>query len=203
MPQDNDEREQLDKLIGLIQEAIQRDEQLRQTHQVGEKFRFIRDRLQALLENIQKETVVKEKEVKQKPEVKAEEDELLVYIHLYNAQGMLVRTWQSMITPKAFFDFSVNRPLYQDKTQIEAFIRSKANKAQHAYLTVAMKKDRILPTSSHEEPAKDTLGNPLLKIKEGSLHYERVVSFVHNEQTYTFSEEGELIKRTSESDAVK
>ncbi len=102
MPQDN-EQEQLNQLIVLIQEALQRDGQLRQTHQVGERFRFVRDRLQALLETIQKEAAGQEKQTKLAPVLKLAEDELLVYIHLYNAQGALVRTWQSMITRKAFF----------------------------------------------------------------------------------------------------
>lgn len=200
MPQDN-EQEQLKLLIGLIQEALQRDAQLRQAHQVGERFRFVRDRLQTLLETIEKETAITEDVVKLAPEVKVEEDELLVYIHLYNAQGAVVRTWQGMITRKAFFDFSVNRPIYQDRKHIEAFIRSKPNKAQHAYLTVAMKKDRVLPPSE-EGGLKDPLENPLLKVKEGSLRYERLVSFTHNESMYELSEQGELIKKTNESHTV-
>ena len=197
MPQDN-EKEDLIKLIGLIQEAIQRDEQLRQTHQIGEKFRFVRDRLQAVLETVQKETVTHEKKIKPAQEIKAEEDEALVYVHLYNAQGLVVRTWQSMITPKAFFDFSVNRPIYEKKNHVEDFIRSKTKKEQHGYLTVAMKKDRILPI--HEEGIKDPLGNPLIKIKEGSLRFERTAAFVHNGIMYQFNEEGELIKKPEKSE---
>jgi hypothetical protein len=193
MPEDN-EKEQLAKLIGLIQEAIQQDERLRQTYQVGEKFRFISDRLKTLLEHIQKETVTHEKKIKIAEEVKVEEDETLVYVHLYNAQGLVVRTWQAMITPKAYFDFSVNRPLYLEKSHIEDFIRTKPNNVQHAYLIVAMKKERILPI--HEEGIRDPLGNPLIKIKEGSLHYERTVAFVHNGVSYQCNEKGELIRKT-------
>jgi hypothetical protein len=201
MSQDN-EQEQLNQLISLIQVALQRDEQLRQTHQIGERFRFVRDRLQTLLETIEKESAAKEKQVKVARTLQLAEDEILVYIHLYNAQGALVRTWQAMITPKAFFDFSVNRPIYQEMKHIEAFIRAKSNKTQHAYLTVAMKKERILPPPE-EGMLKDSLENPLTKVKEGSLRYERLVSFTHNEIVYELNETGELIKKNSESITTK
>ncbi len=196
MPEDK-EQEQLAKLIALIQEAIAQDEQLRKTHQIGEKFQFVRERLQGLLENIEKEAAITEKKGKTLQALQVEEDEILSYIHLYNAQGLNFRTWQGMITPKAFFDFSVNRPIYQEQSHIEAFIRSKTNKVQHAYLTVAMKKDRILPGPSPAEGGlKDALGNPLIKVKEGALRYERMISFTHNDEVYHMTEQGELIKKS-------
>lgn len=196
MPTDH-EQEQLAKLISLVRQALERDEQLRQQYQIGEKFRFVRERLQALLEKIEKETVAQEKKKASTQETTIEADELLVYIHLYNAQGIVLRTWQTMITPKAFFDFSVNRPIYQEKSYIEAFIRSKAKKIQHAYLIVAVKKNQIL-TSAEEGALKDVLGNPLIKIKEGSLSYKKTISFVHNDQSYVLNEAGDLIKKNNE-----
>lgn len=197
MPQEND-HEMLNQLIGLIQEALQRDTQLRQTHQIGERFRFVRDRLQVLLETIEKETAAKIKKAKLAPILQAEEGEIVVYIHLYNAQGALFRTWQGMVTPKAFFDFSVNRPIYQEKNHIETFIRAKTNKAQHAYLMIAMKKERVLPPPE-EGILKDPLGNPLLKVKEGSLRHERMLCFIHNEISYEFNAEGELVRKFTEA----
>jgi len=192
MPQ-SDEKERFSKLVGIIQQALQRDEQLRKTYQVGEKFGFIRERLNNLLENIQKDTFIPEKKVKPAYEVMVEEDEMLVYVHLYNSQGNVVRTWQSVITPKAFFDFSVNRPVYADQKSIETFIRGKANKTQHAYLTIAMKKEHLV--SNRDEGLKDAMGNPLIKIKEGSLRMDKVLSFTHNENVYTLNEDGVLIKK--------
>jgi intracellular multiplication protein IcmQ len=202
MPQ-NTEEEQLAKLISIIQEAIQRDQQLRQTYGVGEKFIFIRDRLQALLGEIERATsATSEKKSRQLREVQVEEDEILVFIHLYNAQGLSLRTWEAMITPRAFFDFSVNRPIYKEKAHIEAFIHTKANKAQHAYLTIAMKIERVLPVH-HEEGVKDVLGNVLIKIKEGSLRPEKLVSFTHNKIEYQLSDTGDLIVKAVASSAAE
>ena len=201
MPQDNEEK-QLAKLIGIIQEAVQRDQQLRQTYAIGEKFLFIRARLQSLLEEIERASQeTQEKKARLLPQVLVEEDEILVYIHLYNAQGLMLRTWESMITPRAFFDFSVNRPIYKEQAHIEAFIYSKANKAQHGFLTVAMKRDRVLQTHS-EDALKDVVGNPLIKIKEGSLKREKLLTFTHNKIVYQLTEAGNLvIKAEVESSA--
>jgi len=158
--------------------------------------------LQALLENIEKETTISEKKARiVRTATTVAEDEIVVYIHLYNAQGLNFRTWQGMITPKAFFDFSVNRSIYQEQKYIEDFIRSKTNKAQHAYLTVAMKKDRVLP-SPEGGSFKDPLGNPLIKVKEGSLLYECMISFTYNGQVYHISEQGELAKKVNEPSTV-
>ncbi len=201
MPQDS-EKEQRSKLIAIIQEALQRDETLRQNYQIGERFKFVRERLQSLLENVEKDTETKEARTIRVQDFKLEEDEVLVYVHLFNAQGLNVRTWSGMLTPKALFDYSVNRPIYQEQKNIEAFIRSKSNKTQHAYLTVAMKKDRVLPMPEDVVP-KDLLGNSLLKIKEGSLRYDRLVSFTHNEQIYYVAGNGDLIKKNEEPNTVK
>ena len=89
---------------------------------------------------------------------------------------------------------SVNRPIYTDKAHVEAFIRSKANKVQHAFLTVAMPKDAVMKAGGPDS-SKDTLGHPLIKIKEGSLRFNRVITFTHNNHDYSVSENGVLTKR--------
>lgn len=177
---------------GIIQEALTRDEQLREKYQMGEKFRFIRDRLlkaKECLGDVSAAAV----ETKQGQTIKIEEDEMLVYVHLYNAQGMSIRTWQSLITAKALFDFSVNRSIYREKQHIDSFIQAKTNKVQHGYLTIVVKKSCI--HSTPESELKDAMGNMLAKIKEGSLRYEKLVSFTHNNQDYVTNEKGELVKK--------
>lgn len=191
MSPDN-EQEQLKKLIELIQEALRQDEQLRQKYQVGEKFRFIRERLQTLLVEVQEGSIVKLVQKKKIAVVEAMENESLVYVHLYNAQSGSMKAWQSIVNPKAFFDYSVNRPIYREKAHIEAFIKAKANSMQHGYLTIAVQKDRFLPS---RDDIKDSMGNPLVKVKEGALRCERLVSFTHNGQEYVLNEEGSLIKK--------
>lgn len=187
----DDEKEQQFKLVQIVRDAIQKDEALREQYQISNKFRFVRDRLQALLHRLEKNLptlVAEEKQTRQ--EITA--DEIIVYIYLYNAKGNVLRHWQSMLTPKVFYEYSVNRPIYAEKSHVEALLRSKPDKMQHAYLTVAIKKSDIIAT---ENVIKDTMGHPLVKIKEGKLHFEKLISFTHHEQNYGLNAHGELVKK--------
>lgn len=180
------------KLIEFVREAIQRDNQLREKYQTTEKFRFVRDRLQSLLETLEKSL----------PDISANQskssqglasDETSVYVYLYNAQGLQFKTWQNLVTPKVFYEYSVNRPIYAEKSHIDSLLRTKTNKAQHAYLTIAIKREFIKPQD--ENAPKDAAGNSAIKVKEGSLNIKNVLAFTHQEIEYLIGEEGVLIKK--------
>src|SRR3990167_9684781 len=104
---------------------------------------------------------------------------MLVYVYLFNAHGLNFSSWQKMLSPSVFYEYSVNRPIYGEKAHVEAVIRNKTNKAQHGYLTIAVKKELISSESS-----KDALGNPLIKVKEGGLKIERLICFFHHNHEY-------------------
>ena len=151
----------------------------------------MRDRLTALLEKLEANLKTNTIEIKQ---LKSElaPDEVFVYVYLFNAQGLTLQSWHPMLARKVFYEYSVNRPIYSDKAHIESLVRSKANQAQHAYLTVAIKKVDIQPSS---EAQKDSLGHPLLKIKEGSLQLEKLSAFTHSNQDYALDEFGRLVRK--------
>lgn len=188
-----DAKAQLIKLIELVRSAVTRDRELREEYSIGEKFRFIQDRLRVLLEGLEKKLqVLEQEEASQDKKGSADQKDVMVYVSLFNAQGVALRNWYAMLMPKVFYEYSVNRPIYQDKSHVEAFIRSRPNKVQHAYLTIAIKPSDI--TISAEQTAqKDAIGNPLIRVKEGSLKFEKLVSFTHNDQNYVFHD-GELMK---------
>jgi len=181
-------QEQKEKLLQLVQEALQRDSELREKHQVGEKFRFIRDRLQALLHSVKENLAALKKSTEETSDV-VSEDDMLVYVYLYNAQGIVMQTWQKMLQPSVYYEYSVNRPVYMEKSHIEAFIRAKPNKVQHGYLTVAVKKSDVVIGET-----KDPIGHPLVKVKEGALHSTRMITFTHNNNDYVVNEANELVK---------
>jgi hypothetical protein len=118
---------------------------------------------------------------------------VLVYVYLYNAQGITFKTWQKMIGPGVFYEYSVNRPIYREQGLVESFIRSKANKQQHAYLVIAIKKEHIL--SADADSSKDAINQPLIKVKEGELKINRLISFNYNGHEYVLNEAGTLIKK--------
>lgn len=187
------EKEHQIKIVELIQEAIATDVALREKYQVTDKFRFVRDRLHALLTQLETDLAVTQAQEK-KAEHTTTQDETLVYVYLFNAKGTVIRDWKNMVLPKVFYEYSVNRPIYSEKTQIDAFIRSKANKNQHAYITVAVKKTDMLHRPE-DSTLKDTMGNTLVKVRENSLRFENMIMFTHNWIDYRVNEDGEFIKK--------
>ncbi|HSW69337.1 MAG TPA: type IVB secretion system protein IcmQ [Gammaproteobacteria bacterium] len=187
-----DEIQEYEKLIQLIRDTIQYDNDLRIKYDVAQKFRFVRDRLQGLLTHLEEQAgVLKTQEpVEKQEDVK---DKTLAYVYLYNAQGALLRSWLTLLTPRVFYEYSINRPIYHERSFIESLIRTKANKQQHAYLTVKINQNDII--SLAESAPKDTVGNPLVKIREGSLRFENLVMFTHNGQDYILNAQGEFVKK--------
>lgn len=181
--------EELQKLVKLLRDALERDKALREKYEVGDKFRFVRDRLNATLAALEaKIPDANAEQMRQKSLLG--EDEVPVYVYLYNAQGLQFRSWIGMCNPKLYYEYSVNRPIYAEKEFVEALLRSKTNKTQHAYLAVAVKKANVI-----KGDLKDAQGNPLIKVKEGSLNFDKTLGFTHNGQEYEMNSEGELVKK--------
>lgn len=181
-----------DALYEILQSAVAEDEALRQQFNMGDKFRFIRDQLLALQASVGAELALIHDDVNHTAPVVVAEDEVVVYVYLFNAQGVLVPTWRKMVQASVLYEYSVNRPIYTDESDIQAVIRTKSNKQQHAYLAVAVKKENIYPLA--DGSLKDAMGNTLIKVKEGSLLFNRILAFKHNENEYRVNEMGELIK---------
>ncbi len=182
-----------EKLLQQVRTTVLQDEELRKTHQIADKFRFVRERLQAIHEQLEKEIQATTKHIEQQAKKsELQEDEMRVYVYLYNANGVVLSAWQNLLTPKVFYEYSVNRPIYTEESHIQMLLRSKTNKTQHAYLTVAVKTAHVIKS---ETGPKDSLGNSLVKIKEGSLSFEKFLRFTFNEQDYVLSVKGELVKK--------
>lgn len=179
-----------EKLLALILEAVERDNKLRESYKIGDKFKFIRDRLNALKKQIEDEIKITQKAAK-KERAELGEDSTLVYVSLYNAQGSMLKTWQNLLNPAVFYEYSVNRPIYAEQKYVEEFIRVKTNQPQHAYLTIIVKKNEILPKNP-EETLLDAMGHQLIRVKEGSLNMGNLVSFTHNGNNYTVNDDGTL-----------
>jgi hypothetical protein len=189
----NRDTEEKLKLIEFVRDAIRQDNELREKNQIENKFRFVRDRLGSLLDTLEKSLPATAFSDNQNTKT-AGEDEILVYVYLYNAQGLQFRSWQNLVNPKVFYEYSVNRPIYGEKNHIDSLLRSKTNKAQHAYLTVAVKRENVL-VSAEASTQQDVAGNPQIKVKEGSLRFDKVMNFTHQDQEYSVEETGEIVKK--------
>jgi hypothetical protein len=189
------DKELKEKLQQLVQDSIRADKDLRAKFQIGEKFRFIQDRLQALNTRIQEELDALAVEIEKKTD-KLAEDEVLVYVYIFNAHGLVLQTWQKMLSPSVFYEYSVNRPVYAEKAHVETFIRSRAsNKAQHGFLTIAIKKTDIQPLPKEVKAAVDILGSPLIRIREGSLKPDKMFAFTYQEHEYVLDRAGHIVRK--------
>ena len=191
-----DINEQKNKLLDLVHEALAQDKALREKYQIADKFRFIRDHLQTLVTNVEESLKATEVEKAKKVDVTSE-DEMLVYVYLFNTHGIMLNTWLKMLQPEIFYEHSVNRPVYTEKSHIEGLIKRKATKVQHAYLTIVMKKSDV-SAAEGAVGLKDIYDNPVIKVKEGALAFKNMVAFTHNDQDYEFNSDGELVKKQVE-----
>lgn len=179
------------RLLKIVDDLAAEDKKLREELGIGDKFRFIRDRVGSLKTHMDEALASIQFETDEEKGREVRDDEQVVYVYLFNAHGIDVQTWHKMLHPSVYYEYSINRPIYQEKDHIESFIRSKSDKTQHGYLTVAVQKNLI---SSQGGSYKDNLGHPLVKIREGSLKPERLLHFAHNGELYQLNENGGLKK---------
>lgn len=185
MTNDSDEKKLRELVLGIVEQ----DKLLREKFHIGDKFRFIRDRLLAMQQKVEEE--LKEIEIKKKDRVSdVTADEIIVYVYLFNAQGNSIPTWQKFLQPSVFYEYSVNRPVYSDRSAIDSLVRTKVNRTQHGYLAVAIKKSDLINKPATEDTVETVA--KAVKIREGSLRFNRLLFFRHNETDYLVNEDGTM-----------
>lgn len=179
-----------EKLIALLKTAIEKDNEEREKNGIGEKFKFVRDKLSAQLQSAdQSVSAMQQGDIEGLSEAVAE-DETVVYVHLFNSQGIQLDAWKHMVKPDVMYEYTVNRPIYGEQMHIESFISGRPNREQHAYLAVAVKKDAVIKGG---EEKMDPVGKPLVRLKEGALKHNRIQAFVHQEKQYNVTDQSKII----------
>jgi hypothetical protein len=180
-------------LIKELGNIVNIEKKIRQRCGIGARFKVISTQLQGILKKFT-ERVQRMQSAMQKTEKTVDvltEDEMLVYVHLFNAQGATLKNWQNLLLPRALVDHSVNRPIYAKQKDIEQALRSKPNKEQHSYLVIKIKKADVL----QNKDLRDAQGFSLLRVKHGALETDNIKEFVHNDQKYKVSPQGKLSKK--------
>jgi hypothetical protein len=185
-----------EKLLHELKNLLGKETKLRAKCELGGRFKVVHVQLQSLLKRFE----IKIREMQQvSPQISESkdipmEDEQLVYVYLFNAQGEVLKSWENLLLPDSLIEHSVNRPIYIDKEQIETILRTKTKKMQHAYLEIIIKKKDILATTRHNSGLHDQFGFKLLRLKQGALKVEKIRKFVHNDQIYHLSKNNKLIR---------
>lgn len=121
------------------------------------------------------------------PTVASKPGHRLLYIALYQAEGLFLDRWLS--TLKLLVGHSVSRPVYAKEDEVRAMIRARPNpKKSEAYAAVWVKESDILPSHAGAR-TQDRLGHQLLALKENSIRLENLVAFVHDDKRYQLLED--------------
>lgn len=178
--------EELDNIVNI-------EKELRQHCGIGSRFKVIKTQLQNILQKYTKRIQQLQRvdqDVDKDTDVLGQ-DEVLVYVYLFNTKGAVLKNWENLLLPRALIDHSVNRPIYTKRQHIEEVLRTKPNKEQHAYLEIAIKKDNILH-SAQNDALRDQQDFSLLRIKQGALETSKIKKFVHNDREHKVSNEGKI-----------
>lgn len=180
-----------DDTYEILKEAYEAEELMRKNHDIGVRFNILKSQLETLYHKIEHEvglaateTAAEKKDVNALPA-----DEALVYVSLFNTQGNVLNTWQKLVSQKALFEHSVNRPIYASQEEVENMIAHKPNKDQSAYLIIAVKINDIM-SNAQTTTLKDPLGFPLLRLKQGALKIEKIRGFVHKGVKHVVTKDG-------------
>ena len=113
-----------------------------------------------------------------------------VYIVLYSFEGSNIKTWERIVAnlPRQM----ISRPVYSQEDDAIAFIKTKENKNNEAYIVIYINESDILPMPTDKLP-HDKLGKQLLTLKDKSLKLDNIDCFVHQSGVYHYSQ-GRLVK---------
>lgn len=190
----SDEKEEdfsSEELIVFLQDIIDMELAERAQCDIGARFSVLQSQLQKLLidyrEEMREFSSVEMINSQLKKE-EAQEDETIVYVYLFNAQGRRLNSWLQFLSPQSLMDMSVNRPIYAKKEHVDELLRSKTDTDLHAYIKVVVKKANIL-MPLEESVLKDSLGNLLLRVKHAAIKQDKILGFYHQGKEYTFSKD--------------
>ena len=180
-----DEQEKKLKLLNYVKALVQVEQELRAKHNIGDSYRSIANRFKSLLNYIEENADVSEADLAElaSQHGAVQEDEQYVYVYLFNMQGRILSRWISMLSPRSLAEYSVNRPVYEEEQEVEAYIRSRPNDDAHAYLVMKVNKTDVMHYQDQSNH-RDSTGQPLLKLKERSLKPENLVAFVYKGDRY-------------------
>jgi hypothetical protein len=190
------EKERNRKIIDIVRQAIVDDQTRRGKFKIGDQYNFIPEKLQAILKRLEDNLDYSEEIVSTLPAWHREiaENEQVVFIYLYNAQGKDIHVWERLLSNNSFAEQCFSRPIYVNQSDVEKVLRSRGDIPHHAFMTVIVKKNHILNSNQ-----KDLLGAPLVRLAENSLKTDNIIEFCHLGKTYYRDYRGRLVLKEKPS----
>lgn len=181
-----DDKESARELYRDVETLVNEEKELRKKFGIGDRYKAISSRLEALLRYVQQAVSIPQQEITlNRASPALVEGQQYVFVHLFNTKGKILSRWEMMLSPRNLFEYSVNRPIYEEQKQVEAYIRSRPNADEHAFLMMKVMQSDVLRVGDVKN--SDSLGQPLLKLKEGALKEQELAYFFHNGERYIFA----------------
>jgi len=182
-----DDKEQKRELYRDVEDLVNEEKKLRKELGIGDRYKAISSQLESLMQFVTEAvSLPKQESISERASPALFEGQQYVFIHLFNAKGKILSRWEVMLSPRQLSEYSVNRPVYAEQRQVEAYIRSRPNDDEHAFLMMKIEKTDVL-RGSNAADNYDSLGHPLLKLKEGALKEQGLVYFFHKGSCYILS----------------
>lgn len=179
-----DDKERKRELYRGVQNLVNEEKELRKQLGIGDRYKAISSRLEALLRYVhQSVSLSKQEATVERASPALSENQQYVFVHLFNTKGKLLSRWEAMLSPRLLMEYGVNRPIYAEQKQVEGYIRSRQDADEHAFLMMKIEQSDILPQDESSQNV-DTLGQPLLKLKEGALKEQGLIYFFHKNACY-------------------
>ena len=146
---------------------------------IGKNLQGIRDALASEID--QNYTNVTIDMQKKKQHLQPKETQKEVFIALYSSEGSQIHAWERIIANLQ--RQIISRPIYEDEDGVSAFIKSKENKLNEAYVAIYVDSNDILKLSA-DKVAIDKFGHALMTLKDRAVNLENINRFVHTSGTY-------------------
>lgn len=183
-----DKETEIKKIYEAIESLVQKEKELRKEFNIGDAYKVIPSRLDALLQRAKSMLdLPKEEAIQEYAPPFLSENERYVFVHLFNVNGRILSRWEASLSPRLLFEYSVNRPIYSERKQVEAYIRSRPDKHCHAFIMMKVQLSDVLENNFFDQ-RKDVLGCSLLKLKEGSLKEQGLMYFFYEDKAYLFKD---------------
>ena len=169
------------QLLNYIKGLVKQEAALRRKYEIGDHYRAVANQFKAMLAYTEESLDFSEEELDKLAQTKdvLGPNQQFVYVYLFNARGKMMSRWANILSPRNLVEYSVNRPIYAEEAQVKAYIRSRPQSDEHAYIIVKVEKTGVLA-----EQQSDVLGQPLLKLKEKALQIENLVTFIYKDEGY-------------------
>lgn len=123
-----------------------------------------------------------EEEVRQGKRRALKENQVLVYVQLYQAGEVNINKWALVL--RNLSRSVQGRPVYAEEALVNQSIRAKQNPMHQAYAVIAVAQSAVMLDQQTQE---DRTGIPLVAMKEAAVQNQNILELVYLNQRYAYT----------------